>query len=82
MKCCCLQCKGEIEMPDLAPPTILNSPLKSVIVIDHAQATLCPHCGIETLPIVMNASLAIAAAPAPPTQDKPLIVGPGGLRIQ
>ena len=81
MICHCLQCKGQIEMPDLAVPTIMNGPLKSVIVIDHPVATLCPHCGVDTLPIVMNVNLAIAAAPAPPSQEKPLIVLPGGLRV-
>jgi len=79
----CLGCGGTFDIPDLAPAQIINMPEVTLIVAIHTQRTQCPQCNTDTLPVVMEVSMAVAAAQAPPpTKEQSRIIAPGGFHIQ
>jgi len=68
-----------VEVPDPSPAQVFNMPTTSVVVIEHPQRGICPVCG-DVVAVVANINVALAAAPAPPDANKPLIVSPGSFR--
>lgn len=73
----CTGCHHSIEFEDLARPKIMNTAGVSLALLEHAQQMYCPHCEKTVAIFVAGVTVALAAAPVAPEEQKRLIVVPG-----
>lgn len=77
----CLGCKQPLDVPDIAPPAIINLTAVSVLIVEHAQQLFCPNCGLTVVVTVAGANLALAAQPVAPAKQAPIILAPNGMKV-
>jgi rubredoxin len=60
----CAACNKGLDAP--APKQqLMNFPNTSIMVVEHPERFVCPHCGIELTLFVRQAQTGLVAVPAP-----------------
>lgn len=65
-----------MDIPDTAPPRIVNLPETSIIVISHSQTATCPNCLVPVVFAVAQVDRLTASACPLPAQLAPSIIAP------
>ena len=81
MKIMCVGCKQPVDVPDLGQPRIINTPVVSMLLIEHPEQVLCPTCKVPVVAMLTGAQMQIVAAPVPVKEQAPVILAPNGLRV-
>lgn len=63
-----VMCAGCNKLLDAPAPTqqLVNLPNTSIMLIEHPERFVCPHCGTELTLFVQQAQTGLIAVPAPP----------------
>ncbi|MDE2099985.1 MAG: hypothetical protein KGL39_22215 [Patescibacteria group bacterium] len=73
----CAKCEKPVDFV-IDQPRMINLPTVSMVVIEHAGKTVCPHCLSElVLAAAALQGIAFKSLAVPPQQQSNIIVPPG-----
>lgn len=77
MKVNCAECGLPLDAPEMPQPQIHNTPISSVLVLEHPKQAYCLQCKTAVAIMLTGANLQLMAVPLAKRAQDPLIVVPG-----